>query len=98
MRDVFIKVFLVGANILFYYVQQVAAAYVAFWLFGSGETFSRNADKVGVAFLVIHIGLIGYLFYKKRFVNNPLLFTLMALMTIAMYVYLNFYHASDYGY
>jgi hypothetical protein len=71
------------SSLVGYFALQVVAAFVAFFLYGSGEAFSAKSGTVSALFIVGQLIVVSYLFYRKVWVKEmPAL--LLALFIPAM--------------
>lgn len=98
MKNFVSPVLIIFGSIILYFALQVASVFLSYFIFGSGSTFTRYAEITGVVFLLLQLTILSYLFYRKTIIKRNIIFAIAVLVPIALYIYLNYFFASDPGY
>jgi len=77
------------ANVASYFALQIMAAFVAFFIYGSGEKFSAKSINVSALFVVGQLIVVSYLFYRKVWLRKMPALLLALFIPIGLFLGLN---------
>jgi len=76
----------ITSSIVGYFALQVLAAFVAFCIYGSGETFSAKSLNVSALFVAGQLIIVNCLFYRKTWVKKVATLLLALLIPLGLFL------------
>ncbi|MGI4865316.1 MAG: hypothetical protein ACRYFZ_15450 [Janthinobacterium lividum] len=69
-----------------YFALQVLAAFVAFFIYGSGDTGAAKWANSSVLFVVGQVAIVSWLFYRKRWLKSIPALALALLIPVGLFL------------
>ena len=69
-----------------YFALQLIAAFVSFFIYGSGETFAAKSGNVNALFVAGQLLLVSYLFYRKVWLKKVPALLLAVLIPLGLFL------------
>lgn len=91
MKKTLIYTLSIILNIGLYFFLQIAASFVQFGLFGSGNTSTGAAVWVSLCFVFLQVIILFFSYKKKVFMQDKTLLILNILITVCLFLYFGVY-------
>jgi membrane protein YdbS with pleckstrin-like domain len=90
MKKALIFVLTALLNIVVFFVLQIMAQFVQFFIYGEGVASDKYLIWVLLFFVIIHMIILTALYRYKTIIKSGALFAVTTLTVIGLYVYFNF--------
>jgi hypothetical protein len=91
MKKAFIFVLTALLNIVVFFVLQIVAQFVHFFIYGESAASDKYLGRVLLFFAIVHAIILMMLYWRKTIIKSAALFAVTTLTVIGLYVYFNFF-------